>query len=666
MATTVDTLLVRIEADMSDLKRDLARVTSQTEKQTQRMADGFKRVRNAVLALGGGALFGNFVKDSIQTGASIEALRVQLEGLLGSAEQGSLAFDKMSKFAAQVPFSLAEIQAGSGSLAATASDADELGELLQVTGNIAAQFGIPFSEAAANVQRAMSAGAGAADQFRDRGVLAFAGFEAGVSYSGAETARKLIENFGTGGRADGAMADFAKTTGGALSMFQDAMFNFRGAMAESGLNEGFKEFLNVITDIIKESGSLAATIGGALGSAFSGLADAIIFVRSIMSPIVDVLTSMASIIATTFHLLNEAFGEPVQKAIDAVGVALDFIQENLELILIFATGFAALKLFDLFFDIGRSASIAAKGLFAAAMSKNFLTSAIRKGLGALTILAFFLTKITGTSDDLVAALDKLGQELLNALPPELRKQVTSFSQELLDASGAIKDAFKSLRGEDTDLVIFKDPEDPSDAVNNTVAAIQAALTAAKAGTEGIVSATQTMTDHVNSALSSFSASVSSTFVETLAMGGNFAKSFENLFNDLVKTIIAKAIELFVVNQIMNSIFGGVKGFSPLPSGQLFGAAGGGTIQPNTPTLVGERGPELFVPSGAGKIMNNMNTQNALGGGGVTVNQTINVETGVSQTVRAEMLSLLPVIKQDTINAVADTKRRGGSFAQAFS
>ena len=117
---------------------------------------------------------------------------------------------------------------------------------------------------------------------------------------------------------------------------------------------------------------------------------------------------------------------------------------------------------------------------------------------------------------------------------------------------------------------------------------------------------------------------------------------------------------------MNSIFGGVTGFSPLPSGQLFGAAGGGTIQPNTPTLVGERGPELFVPSGAGKIMNNMNTQNALGGGGVTVNQTIQIETGVSQTVRAEMLSLLPVIKEDTINAVADSRRRGGSFAQAFS
>ncbi len=181
-----------------------------------------------------------------------------------------------------------------------------------------------------------------------------------------------------------------------------------------------------------------------------------------------------------------------------------------------------------------------------------------------------------------------------------------------------------------------------------------------------ITAMMMLTDEMNSALASFSAGVSQSFAETIMDGKDFKASMESMFADLVKTILAKAIELFVVNQIMNSIFGGVTGFSPLPSGQLFGAAGGGTIQPNTPTLVGERGPELFVPSGAGKIMNNMNTQNALGGGGVTVNQTINVETGVSQTVRAEMLSLLPVIKQDTLNAVADSSRRGGSFRQALA
>ena len=90
------------------------------------------------------------------------------------------------------------------------------------------------------------------------------------------------------------------------------------------------------------------------------------------------------------------------------------------------------------------------------------------------------------------------------------------------------------------------------------------------------------------------------------------------------------------------------------------------MQPGVPTLVGERGPELIVPSSTGTIMNNMNTKNAGGGGVATiVNQTINVSAGVSQTVRAEMMSLLPRFKQDTMSAVVDAKRRGGSFGQAF-
>ena len=47
-----------------------------------------------------------------------------------------------------------------------------------------------------------------------------------------------------------------------------------------------------------------------------------------------------------------------------------------------------------------------------------------------------------------------------------------------------------------------------------------------------------------------------------------------------------------------------------------------------------------------------------GGGGTVVNQTINVETGVSQTVRAEMISLLPKFKKDTMAAVLDQLSSG--------
>ena len=53
------------------------------------------------------------------------------------------------------------------------------------------------------------------------------------------------------------------------------------------------------------------------------------------------------------------------------------------------------------------------------------------------------------------------------------------------------------------------------------------------------------------------------------------------------------------------------------------------------------------------------------GGGVTVNQTINLTTGVSQTVRAEVLNMLPQIADAAKGAVLDAKRRGGSYAAAM-
>ncbi len=53
------------------------------------------------------------------------------------------------------------------------------------------------------------------------------------------------------------------------------------------------------------------------------------------------------------------------------------------------------------------------------------------------------------------------------------------------------------------------------------------------------------------------------------------------------------------------------------------------------------------------------------GGEVVVNQTINVTTGVQQTVRNEIQSMLPQIAEVSKAAVLDARRRGGSFANAF-
>ena len=54
-----------------------------------------------------------------------------------------------------------------------------------------------------------------------------------------------------------------------------------------------------------------------------------------------------------------------------------------------------------------------------------------------------------------------------------------------------------------------------------------------------------------------------------------------------------------------------------------------------------------------------------GGQAVIINQTINVSTGVVQTVRAEVANLLPQIADAAKGAVADARQRGGSYSQAI-
>ena len=58
-----------------------------------------------------------------------------------------------------------------------------------------------------------------------------------------------------------------------------------------------------------------------------------------------------------------------------------------------------------------------------------------------------------------------------------------------------------------------------------------------------------------------------------------------------------------------------------PLGFLGFMASGGSVGKGQPTIVGERGPELFIPNSSGQI-----TQNARGMGGRSANVTFNINT----------------------------------------
>lgn len=143
-------------------------------------------------------------------------------------------------------------------------------------------------------------------------------------------------------------------------------------------------------------------------------------------------------------------------------------------------------------------------------------------------------------------------------------------------------------------------------------------------------------------------------------------SAKDAFKSMARSIISDLIRIQIQQSItapLASAMGGGGGTGIAASiGKFFGGffADGGRPPRNKVSVVGEKGAELFVPDGvSGTVVPSG------AGGGVTVHQTINLSAGVSQTVRAEVIGMLPQIQEASKAAVLEARRRGGSFAGAF-
>lgn len=143
-------------------------------------------------------------------------------------------------------------------------------------------------------------------------------------------------------------------------------------------------------------------------------------------------------------------------------------------------------------------------------------------------------------------------------------------------------------------------------------------------------------------------------------------SVQDAFKSMATMVIKELFRVLVVQRMVNAAMGIFEyapamggGYVKMPPVSGVGAYGG-PVTAGQGIVVGERGPEIFYPQTNGTIQPNNS------GGQVVVNQTFNVSTGVQQTVRAEIRTLMPQIADAAKSAVVDAKRRGGSFGRAFS
>jgi hypothetical protein len=154
------------------------------------------------------------------------------------------------------------------------------------------------------------------------------------------------------------------------------------------------------------------------------------------------------------------------------------------------------------------------------------------------------------------------------------------------------------------------------------------------------------------------------------------KSVKDAFKSMAAEIIKELYRVYVVQQIVGGISGGVGSlfgggnFLTGPStgsfGLPFGRAAGGPVIANQPYMVGERGPELIIPRSSGTVLNSDKTKAAIGGSNdVTVNNNISVTGSDAAMVRAEVAKMIPQITNATKAAVIDARLRGGQMKQAF-
>jgi len=528
---------------------------------------GLAKVRGAVFNLqsafvGLGA--GLVVRNLVNTGKELENLQVRLKFLLKDTNEGAKAFDNMVKFASRVPFSLEEIQSGSGILATVTDNAKDLQQMLEITGNVAAVTGLDFRTTAEQIQRSFSAGIGAADLFREKGVRNMLGFQAGANVSIEATAKAFEKVFGKNGRFGKATDELANTFEGTMSMLNDKVFTFKKTLLDAGF---FTELKNQFGDLdmfleknSKQIEEIAIQVGTNLATATIKAAEAIKF-------LVKNFKDLQAILGVVLIAFGGLF-----KVLAGLGLIIhDVERRSKELVGNFKeTADEAQRLSDI--------------LSAVDANEGF----VEPMESALQIIHDF------------------EHELSVAVPSATQKAIDKF-EELNNT------ALENLRNKMSDIRMTI-----VEGLNSGISKFSNALSRAVILGEDLGKSFKKMLqDALVNSLAIMIEMVIRMGIQKL-LGIELEKSDKNRLNT-EKNITREKQKQVALQAILVAMGGGDGGGG---NGGLFGFfSKGGSVPKGQPVVVGERGAELFIPNQAGQITQSARGTNA-GGGAVSVNFAI--------------------------------------------
>jgi len=621
------------------------------QKSLGRLKNSVFNLRNAFLGLGAGLV----VRNLVNTGKQLENLRTRLKFLLKDTNEGAKAFDNMVKFASKVPFSLEEIQKGSGILATVTDNADDLQQMLQITGNVAAVTGLDFRTTAEQIQRSFSAGIGAADLFREKGVRNMLGFKAGATVSIEETIQAFEKVFGADGRFGKATDELAQTFEGTLSMIGDKVFNFKKVLLEAGFFEELKRQFGDLDKFLQRNAKDLDRIATSVGK---NLAQGMVRVVNVGKELIPTINKIGSGLKSIF----DGFMAMPEFARE-VGIVGAFLLGKKGAVGLAGISFVIDKVKDLLKDerikdgLINPESIEEAQLRLIEINKQ-LEEGLKKehqfidvrGKGQIILeeykqlTADQLANLTKQKEELekYIALENLkntkafeytnelhkGLKTHKEITEELEKQAKK-SEDIFEHQHKLHQGFEKLP---------KDLEGIGGAIDGFGEGFKKEFNTTtfdrfkEAGTKSMDALKNSLTDFVMTGKLSF---------ETLK--NSIIKSIvEAMVGSVVQAAMKKATGLFKMSAIKEGLISaykaGAKALASVPFPLNIAAAGavvgaglkfvdkikgfekGGAVSKGQPVMVGERGAELFIPNQTGQI-----TQSArgTGGGGATVNFNIN-------------------------------------------
>jgi hypothetical protein len=651
---TVDELVIQIKADVKDLKKKMKDVNGELDKVGKKGSRGLNKTTKAsrglgvamlglkasavavVGALAGIAKVGGTIA---RVGAQFEDLKDSLDTVFGSIEEGDVAMDKVFQFAQTTPFQIET--ATKAFIALKSAGIEPSMEMLQTFADTASvstdQLGT-FEALIRTVQRSASGGMGLEElnMIADRGIDVLGIFKKelnlgkddiakfGKTSQGAELMVKALikglqEKFG------GAMETKMDNLSTKTSNMEIAFKQLGDTIFQMGLGEFLKEQADGLTAMANAIGDFLARTSGLKG--------------------IDLIEDV------------EGQGERVTERNRAANITLldEEIKRLQELTIQNKKTLDSTKAFNEERGVDSIASrmqieqleeqiARGKSLILVEMSRKKTLEALN---GTLKDNNEETSKATDLNKEQTAFFNQFGKLLSDTVKPldEVQQQIKMLNE--LMAEGVVD-------AEGNPLI---DPDEGE----KVLAHLQ--------GLEKELQEVEGAMELISDAVIQSSMAFSKDFADALLDGENALESFRDFSKNIVSQIIAIFLQMAFINKILNVVFAG-----QIKAGNMdrfstfeFGAnkAGGGTVQPRTPVLVGERGPEIFVPNTGGTVMNNMNSKNAMGGGGdIIINQNLNFSTGVQSTVRSEVLKLLPTISEVTKASVMDSASRGGNFAKA--